>query len=92
MDGWFVGGRADLYSLEIDWVQNPGTGSEQRGNTDILILQPTVLGGYRWKLGDSAWNFEISAAAGAEINVISSGEDVGQGAIGLIGVGLTYSL
>jgi hypothetical protein len=56
----------------------------------VLVLQPTVVGGYRWRLGDSSWNIELSAALGAEINVVSAGEDVGEGAIGLLGIGLAY--
>lgn len=87
-----MGGRLDLWQLEIDWVQNPGSAAERRGETETLVLQPTIRGGYRWRLGDSGWNLELNAAVGAEINVSTAGEEVGEGAIGLVGIGLAYSL
>ena len=89
LDGWFIGARADLWFLEIDWIQNPGTPLARSGDSDVIVLQPTVFGGYRWALGD-AWALELSVAGGAEINVHTSGEDVGEGAIGLLGLSLSY--
>jgi len=79
-DGWLVGARADLWYLDIDWKDNPG----DSGSTDVLVLQPTVEAGYGWWF--AAGRLELTVAAGAEINVHEDGEDVGQGAIGLIGV------
>lgn len=91
-DTWFLGGRVDVWQLGIDWVDRPGSPTERSGDTDITILQPTLVAGYRLLLGDSDWALDFSAALGAEINVITSGSQVGQGAIGLVGIGLTYSL
>jgi len=79
-DGWLWGARVDLWSLEIDW-EDPG----RSGTTDILVLQPTVEFGYGWALG-SGGRLELVAGAGAEINVDTDGEDVGEGAIGLLGL------
>ena len=84
--GWFAGGRVDLWFLEIDWEDGPAS----TGQTDAVVLQPTALGGYRWKLGNSPWHLDLYGAGGAEINVSTSGEDVGEGAIGLVGLALTY--
>ena len=84
LDRWFLGARVDLWSLSIDW-QDPGTS----GNTDVLVLQPTVEGGYGFRLGDR-WRLNVFAAGGAEINVDTEGEDVGDGAIGILGVSCVY--
>jgi len=83
--GWLYGARIDLWDLEIDWEEDDGS----RGTTDVLVLQPTVEGGYAFRLGDSPWRLELVAAFGAEVNVDTDGEDVGEGAIGLVGLTLT---
>lgn len=79
--GWFWGARADLWFLEIDWEDAGGTRS---GTSDVIVLQPVGQGGYTWPVGD--WRLDLSASLGAEINVDTSGEDVGEGAILLLGV------
>lgn len=89
--GWFAGGRLDLWLLDIDWQDRPGTPAARAGQTDIVVLQPTALGGYRWKLGNSPWRLDLYAAGGVEINVSTAGEDVGEGAIGLLGLALSYA-
>ncbi|MFT7485357.1 MAG: hypothetical protein ACI9F9_001207 [Candidatus Paceibacteria bacterium] len=85
--GWFAGGRLDLWWLDIDWEDQPPSS----GQTDVVVLQPTAQGGYRWVPANSAWSVDLYAAGGLEINVSTSGEDVGEGAIGLIGLGVGYS-
>ncbi len=80
--GWFVGARADLWRLSIDWT-DPG----RSGNTKVTVLQPTGLAGYRFPVG-GGMVLDVSAALGAEINVRTNGEDVGDGAIVLLGVAL----
>ena len=80
-DGWMIGARVDVWSLEIDWEDDPN----REGTTDIIVLQPTVEGGYGWSFerGD---RIELMIGVGAEINVDTDGEDVGEGAIGLLGL------
>ena len=85
-DCWFFGVRIDLWSLSIDWEDDSPSAS---GNTDVLVLQPTVEGGYGWWVGER-WRLNVFAAAGAEINVDTDGEDVGEGAIGILGVSCVY--
>ena len=88
-DGWMWGARVDLWDLEIDWRQDPGLS----GTTDILVLQPAVEAGYTWWLDELlTWRLTLSAAVGAEINIDTDGEDVGEGAIGLLGMTLTSVL
>lgn len=87
---WFAGLRTDLWFNEVDWSDPvPGTVDFIKDATKVVVLQPTVIGGYRWAVGD---HFAITptAAFGAEINIRTEGEDVGQGIILLWGVSLTY--
>jgi len=82
--GWGLGARADLWWLEIEWED-----AGRRGETDVLVLQPTARAGYAWRLGNEAMRVEASLSLGAEINVSTTGEDVGEGAILLLGVAVS---
>jgi len=84
---WFVGLRADVWFLEIDWQDTVNRMAS--GTTDITVFQPTVEAGYRF--GDHKhWSFTPALALGYEINVKTDGEDVGEGAILLGGLSVTY--
>ncbi len=89
---WFGGVRADLWFNEIDW-EDLATDilPASQGTTNVKVLQPTAIVGYRWGIND---HFAISPtlAVGAEINIKTDGEAVGQGAIILWGINLTYRL
>ena len=85
LDRWFLGGRLELWSLAIDWRDSPAT----TGSTDVLVLMPTVEAGYTFRLAQR-WRLNLFAAGGAEINVSTDGEDVGEGAIGLLGFSCLY--
>ena len=84
--GWFFGPRVGLWFNSIDWKDNIGEANELRGTSDIIVLQPTLEAGYRFQLGSGDIYLAPTAAIGMEINVKTDGEDVGQGAIFLIGV------
>jgi len=91
-DGWFVGARLDLWWLEIDWEEKLFSGSSgaplpagPTGTTDVFVVQPTFEGGYGWHLA-TGHRFELTAGLGAEINASTDGQDVGEGAILLLGV------
>lgn len=86
ISGWFTGVVADIWRLEIDWEDDNETRS---GVSNITVLQPTGRGGYRFNLNESI-SLDATAALGAEINISTDGEDVGQGAILLIGIQLTF--
>lgn len=81
--GWFLGARLDVWRLTIDW-RDPGP---RTGTTRVTVYQPTGVLGYRFALG-RALRLDASAALGAEINGSRSGEDVGDGAILLVGVAI----
>ena len=57
----------------------------------MLVLQPTLEGGYSWLLDQGRWSLDLSLGLGAEINLDEDGEDVGDGAIVLLGVSLLYN-
>ncbi len=84
--GWFYGVRAELFQLDIDWRDS----GNRRGSTDITVLQPTARVGYRLPLAGGATSLELAGGLGAEINLATDGEKVGEGAIGLIGVALRF--
>lgn len=88
--GWLLGARVDLFSLEIDWKDDASaTQPRRKGETDILVLQPTVEGGYRFAL-DDAISLDLTLGVGAEINVDTDGEDVGEGGIMLLGATIVF--
>jgi hypothetical protein len=83
--GWFLGGRAELFGLSIDY-RNPGVS----GTSDILVFQPTVRGGYAWAFDHGHYGLQLGLSFGGEINVHTRGEAVGDGAIVLGGVAFTF--
>jgi hypothetical protein len=80
-DGWQYGVRLDVFDLSIDWI-DPGN---RRGTTDIIVVQPSIEFGYGWS-NTSMGRLEANLGLGAEINVDTDGEDVGEGAILLFGL------
>lgn len=81
---WFWGARLELFQLDIDWREADGRG----GSSEVSVLQPTVSLGYRWLAG-SPVEIELAAHLGAEINLSTRGESVGEGPIGLLGLRLS---
>lgn len=87
--GWLYGARLDVWRLEIDWRDAPGQPSETSGESRIWVAQPSLETGYGWRLSE-ALRLELALGVGAEVNVSTDGEDVGQGAILLLGVTLLF--
>lgn len=77
---WFWGGRLELFQLDIDW-RDQG----RRGSSDVTVLQPTATLGYHFAAIKQV-DLSIAAHFGAEINLDTRGEAVGEGAIGLLGL------
>ena len=61
------------------------------GTTYNLVIQPWVNAGYLYNLSNK-WNMGISFGFGREINIITSGENVGEGWIGIATFSLNYVL
>jgi hypothetical protein len=94
-DGWIAGANLDLWYLEIDWEDDPSPTAPlgREGSTDVLVLQPTAELGYAWRLGSGTLRrgrLELTLALGAEINADTDGEDVGEGAIALLGIAYLF--
>lgn len=83
--GWFVGGRAELFFLEIDY-RDPGVS----GSSDITVFQPTARAGYGWQFAGGKYGLVAALSLGAEINVATDGPEVGEGAIVLGGLAFTF--
>lgn len=88
---WFVGARTDLWNNEVDWFDlDPDSGEViAEGTSNIFVLQPTILGGYRWAINPHL-ALAGTLAAGAEINIVTNGAEIGQGPILLWGLSFTY--
>ncbi len=82
-----LGVRTDIWWNEIDWKMDPDTPQEVTGTTNVTVFQPTLTLDYPIPLGN--WFLTPRIAFGAEINVQTDGEEVGQGAILLGGVGFS---
>ncbi len=82
---WFAGVRSDLWFNELTWKDNIGGVDEITGVSNIIVVQPTVEGGYLFLLGDGSTFVAPSVGFGLEINVKTEGAEVGQGAILLLG-------
>lgn len=88
--GFRLGARADVWWNSIDWKMDPGTPQEVTGTTEVTVLQPTAMLDYPIHFG--AWSLVPRIAFGAEINVQTKGEEVGQGAILLGGISILRAL
>lgn len=84
-NGWFVGARTELMFLNINY-RDPGV----RGSSDITVFQPTARAGYGWTFAGGQYGLSAALSFGAEINVDTDGADVGEGAIVLGGLALTF--
>lgn len=83
---FFAGIRSDLWFNKVNWKDNIGTLIEFSGTSNIVVLQPTLEGGYLFLLGQNEdWFLAPSLAFGFEINIANDGADVGQGPIILLG-------
>jgi hypothetical protein len=76
--GFFAGLRSDIWFMRIDWIDK----SEKvpNGVTNITVIQPTLELGYMFAL-KGGWNLSAALTNGLEINVVTKGQEVGQGFI-----------
>ena len=85
---WFIGARNDIWFNRNNWRTNIDFPNETSGTTNLVVVQPTAEAGYRFSLGDGGWSLAPALGFGFEVNVVSNGADVGQGAILLVGLSL----
>ncbi len=87
--GWFAEVRMGTWFLDIDWQDNSPL---RTGNSDISVFQPTAGIGYDFLLNDNKIKLGFIVAFGYEVNIVTSGEEVGQGGISLFGASLSFRL
>jgi len=85
--GFYLGGRIDVWWLDVDWTDRSPA---RTGRTAITVVQPTARGGYGFSLAGGRWRLETGLALGAEANVRTEGERVGEGAILLAEIALVW--
>lgn len=83
----FIGARADLWFMDLDWRDRQ---PDRVGTTSITVLQPTLEAGYDL-LDRSDWRLQPTISFGYEFNVDTDGEEVGEGPILLGGLNALYN-
>ena len=89
MQRWTIGIRNDIWFNEVNWKKELSTGVIVDGKSDIVVIQPTLTGGYTFDLGPLRLNPNL--AFGYEVNVVTKYQEVGQGAIILLGIELSLN-
>ncbi len=82
--GFFLGTRADLWRLSIDWKQGLFTGTSK-----VWAIQPTAEMGYMILINDMLF-ITPSFAAGVQSNIKTEGDPVGDGFIFLPGISIGW--
>ena len=76
----------------IDWENDLDKINYTAGRSYTLVIQPWLEIGYFLKLGDSPIQIGLATGFGREINIITKGEDVGQGWMNSASLSFQYSL
>lgn len=87
----FVGLSLDTWNMWTKWQDGLKTLDPTTGTTYNLVLQPWANVGYQYPIS-SKWNAGISVGLGREINLITRGEQVGEGWIGVATFSVNYLL
>lgn len=84
----FLAVKSDLWFNTVEWKNAIDMADESKGKTKVTVLQPTIEAGYAFELAKGTAIFAPTIALGAEINIKTKGEPVGEGLILLLGVNL----
>jgi hypothetical protein len=76
---FFTGLNTDIWNMWINWENEFIPPNKTNGQTYTLVFQPWLEAGYEYHLKKSNLSIGLSTGFGREINVITSGKDVGQG-------------
>lgn len=89
-NGNFIfGANADVWNMWTKWIDYSEV--PQKGKTYTLVIQPWINAGYLYNFSNK-FNAGITLGFGREINVITDGENVGQGLMGSLTVSGNYKL
>jgi len=86
-----VGFSVDGWNMWTDWKDEVNTLNPQQGTTYNLVIQPWLNAGYLYQLS-KRWNTGLTIGVGREFNVITSGENVGEGWMGILTFSTNYSI
>ena len=87
----FVGITVDTWNMWTKWQDGLQTVNPTSGTTYNLVIQPWANAGYQYPFSNK-WNASVSLGFGREINVITSGEKVGEGWMGIATLSINYKL
>ncbi len=88
--GNFIAGfSVDAWNMWTDWKDDINTLNPQQGTTYNLVIQPWLNGGYLYQLSKQ-WNTGLTIGVGREFNVITNGENVGEGWMGILTFSTNY--
>jgi hypothetical protein len=91
-NGDFIfGASIDTWNMWTKWKDGIKTSNPISGTTYNLVLQPWVNAGYLYNFSNK-WNAGLSIGFGREINIITHGENVGEGWMGIATISLNYSI
>ncbi len=85
-----VGIYVDGWNMWTEWKDNVGTSNPQSGTTYNFVVQPWINAGYLFQVSKQ-WNAGLTFGVGREFNVITHGEDVGEGWMGILTLSANYS-
>lgn len=88
---FIFGASLDTWNMWTKWKDGINTANPTTGTTYNLVIQPWVNTGYLYNLSKK-WNTGISLGLGREINIITRGENVGEGWMGIATFSLNYVL
>lgn len=88
---FIIGASVDTWNMWTDWKDGLNTMNPTEGQTYNLVIQPWVNGGYLFNLNEK-WNAGASLGFGREFNVITRGENVGEGWMGLVTLSINYKI
>lgn len=89
--GNFIAGfTIDGWNMWTNWKDDVNTANPQNGTTFNFVIQPWINAGYLLKLSKK-WSSGLTLGFGREINVITSGKQVGEGWIGLLTLTTNFS-
>jgi len=87
----FVGLTLDTWNMWTRWQDELQTSNPTTGTTYNVVLQPWANAGYQYPIS-SKWNVAASIGFGREINIITRGERVGEGWMGIVTFSVNYKL
>ena len=87
---FLVGIYLDGWHMWTDWKDNVDSIDPQSGTTYNFVVQPWINAGYLFQVSKQ-WNAGLTLGVGREFNVITRGENVGEGWMGILTLSANYS-